>query len=86
MFSDGITRSIRTYIPILVGYLVVKFPFLNDVLDPATLTAFGIAVYWTAATLLEKWNPRLGFFLGVPKVTANTTATGASVPAAKQKL
>ena len=86
MFSDGITRTIRTLVPVVVGWLIQKFPFLADALDPATLTALAIAGYWAVAALLEKWNPRLGFFLGVPKVTATTTATGDKVPVAETKL
>jgi len=86
MFSDGITRTIRTLVPVVVGWLIQKFPFLTNVLDPATLTALAIMGYWAAAALLEKWNPKFGFFLGVPKATATTTATGDAVPASETKL
>lgn len=86
MFSDTITRFIRTYIPIGVGVLVANLPFLADIINSDALVALAIASYYALASALEKVHPAFGWLLGVPKVTATTTATGKSVPESAQKV
>lgn len=79
MFSDPITRLIRTYVPILIGALVAQFPFLDGVFNETVLTALAIGVYYTAAAGLERLHPAFGYLLGVPKTTATTDAEGFEV-------
>jgi len=68
MLSDSIVRLIRTYVPLVVGYLVAQVPGLSGVIDTEALTLAVIAGYYGLAALLEnKVHPAFGWLLGIPK-------------------
>ena len=76
MFSDTITRLIRTYVPLVVGALVANIPGLDGVISTDALVVAVVGLYYTAAAALEKWHPAFGWLLGMPKVKATTDAVG----------
>jgi hypothetical protein len=67
--TDFLTSLVRTYVPIVVGYLVSLGLLPGDLSDEATAAATGaiIAVYYALARLLEKKWPAFGWLLGIPK-------------------
>ena len=68
MLSDPIVRTIRTYVPMLLGYLVAQVPLLSGVIDTEALTMAVVAGYYGLAALLEnKVHPAFGWLLGLPK-------------------
>lgn len=74
MFTDTVTRLIRTYVPIAIGTLVAQFPFLDGVFNTEIVVALAIATYYTVAAALERVHPFFGYLLGVPKASATTDA------------
>lgn len=71
MLSNTVLSFIRTFVPIIVGFLVAwAQPFGIEVDTEAAiafLTALATAVYYTVARLLEsKWE-KAGWLLGAPK-------------------
>jgi hypothetical protein len=67
--SDFITSLVRTYVPILIGYLVSLGILPSTLSDQATaaFTALIIGVYYLLVRLLETRFPWLGWLLGSPK-------------------
>lgn len=74
MLSNLVVSLIRTWTPLLVGYLLtVLAETLHVVIDPSSepgLVALCVAVlsaaYYALVRLLERWKPSLGVLLGVP--------------------
>lgn len=72
--SPFVISQIRTYVPMGVGAsLTWLAATLHIVIDPSsesalvTLTGAVLsAAYYLLVRLLEKWQPKLGVFLGVP--------------------
>lgn len=74
--SDGVARSIRTYVPIGVGFAVTWLATsLHIVIGPSSqagLAAFAVTVvtaaYYALARVVEKRWPKVGkYLLGAPK-------------------
>ena len=70
MLSNTVLSFIRTFVPIVVGFIVAWVqPFGIDV-DTETaislLTAVAIGAYYTLGRLLERVNPKFGWLLGAP--------------------
>ena len=67
--SDFLTSLIRTWVPILVGYLVSLGLLPASLSDSATaaFTALVIGVYYALVRVLETRWPAFGWLLGSPK-------------------
>lgn len=71
--SPFVISQIRTYVPVAVGALLTWLASsLKIVIDPSSQTALVAlctavlsAVYYLLVRVLEKWQPKLGVFLGV---------------------
>lgn len=87
MLSNYVISGIRTYVPILIGLgLTWLASTLKIVIDPssqaglvALCTTVLTAGYWLIARLLERWQPKLGFLLGVPQQPVYTAKTVADL-------
>lgn len=69
MFSDAITRWIRTLVPGAVAWLVGLFALSEELSNDLTvsLTALVFAIYYSGAAWLEKKWEWAGWLLGRPK-------------------
>ena len=72
--SDFVTSLIRTYVPIIIGYLVSVGVLPDTMSDQATAAATAgiIGAYYLLARALESKFPKLGWLLGSPKAPTYT--------------
>lgn len=72
--SNLVISAIRTYTPLLVGYVLTLVAQARHIVidsnSEASLVALTVAVltaaYWTLVRLLERRWPKLGVLLGIP--------------------
>lgn len=62
--SDLSTSIIRTYIPLLVGWIVAQLSSASIEIDPVTVTTVVTAVYYAIVRALEAKFPKVGWLLG----------------------
>lgn len=67
--TDFLISLVRTYVPIVIGYLVSIGLLPSDLSDEATAAFTGLIIgaYYLLARLLEKRWPIFGWLLGAPK-------------------
>lgn len=72
--SDLVTSLIRTYTPVLVGWLIGVGLLPSSLSDEAgaALTGLIIGAYYLLVRLLESRWPKLGWLLGAPKAPTYT--------------
>ena len=67
MNNDYSTSIVRTYIPLLAGWIVAQLTEAHIDIDAVTVTTVVTAVYYAAVRALEMKFPKLGVFLGKAK-------------------
>lgn len=65
--NDVSTSIVRTWIPLLVGWIVAQLTKANIEIDAVTVTTVVTAVYYAAVRVFEARFPKLGWLLGKPK-------------------
>lgn len=68
MLKSVVPSALRTFVPLIVGFLiglpVVKWLGLTDEQVTSAVTVVIVAVYWTAGRILERVHPSWGWLLG----------------------
>lgn len=72
--SDFVTSLVRTWVPVVIGYLVALGVLPTDLSDEATaaFTAIIIGAYYLLIRALETRFPWIGWLLGAPKTPTYT--------------
>lgn len=65
--NDVSTSIVRTYIPLIVGWIVAQLTKAHIEIDAVTVTTVVTGLYYGLVRAFEAKFPKLGWLLGKPK-------------------